>query len=361
MPSAKSETAHRPAPWPYNSHTVHSLDDAAHSMSGWQIDMLQMSPGKLNYSLSMTQLGHIQIFRELADKPLLKRGMACPGSLVFSFVLKAQGRGWLSGRAVDPQVGLVVDGDLLPEIITPDHLDLIFIVVDRRWLSDRIGDSANEQISTGVRSFGNLSLWHEQELAVNKLLPTSMRASQAAGPGMGMGMAQVLQQVEVGEEDTSGVEELVLEALLEVLNSVRRIEPVSETGHKHLIDQARTLMLGNSLERQTMSQVAAQLGVSRRHLQTCFNSAVGIPATEFVRAERLNQVRRELVRARRSARSVSIGDVAAEWGFWHLSRFASDYRDMFGELPSETLRPHLPSSPRRATIEVPSAFTSQNG
>jgi len=33
-----------------------------------------------------------------------------------------------------------------------------------------------------------------------------------------------------------------------------------------------------------------------------------------------------------------VQDIAARWGFWHLSHFANDYRRMFGELPSETLR-----------------------
>jgi len=43
-------------------------------------------------------------------------------------------------------------------------------------------------------------------------------------------------------------------------------------------------------------------------------------------------VRRELQTHRRD----SIGDVAARWGFWHLSRFAADYTRLFGELPSAT-------------------------
>jgi AraC-like DNA-binding protein len=33
-----------------------------------------------------------------------------------------------------------------------------------------------------------------------------------------------------------------------------------------------------------------------------------------------------------------IGDAAARWGFSHLSYFAREYRDLFGELPSETPR-----------------------
>jgi AraC family ethanolamine operon transcriptional activator len=34
---------------------------------------------------------------------------------------------------------------------------------------------------------------------------------------------------------------------------------------------------------------------------------------------------------------VTIQDIASHWGFWHLSQFAQDYRQLFGELPSDTL------------------------
>jgi len=37
-----------------------------------------------------------------------------------------------------------------------------------------------------------------------------------------------------------------------------------------------------------------------------------------------------------AARNDTVGDVAARWGFWHLSRFAADYSRLFGELPSAT-------------------------
>jgi AraC family ethanolamine operon transcriptional activator len=47
-------------------------------------------------------------------------------------------------------------------------------------------------------------------------------------------------------------------------------------------------------------------------------------------------VRRELRDA--NPATTQVQDVAARWGFWHLSHFASDYRAMFGELPSDTLR-----------------------
>ena len=32
-----------------------------------------------------------------------------------------------------------------------------------------------------------------------------------------------------------------------------------------------------------------------------------------------------------------VAEVASRWGFWHMGQLAADYRQLFGELPSETL------------------------
>jgi len=53
----------------------------------------------------------------------------------------------------------------------------------------------------------------------------------------------------------------------------------------------------------------------------------------------LSWVRREL---RWAGHGTTIGDVANRWGFWHMGKFAADYRAYFGELPSATRqRPNL--------------------
>ena len=54
------------------------------------------------------------------------------------------------------------------------------------------------------------------------------------------------------------------------------------------------------------------------------------------------QAERE-ARKRKTARAVGAffsdeADIAAACGFWHMSKFAADYRRNFGELPSATLR-----------------------
>ena len=62
---------------------------------------------------------------------------------------------------------------------------------------------------------------------------------------------------------------------------------------------------------------------------------LGTTPIKYLRSLRLNSVRRAL---RQAAPGETIQDIASHWGFWHLSQFAQDYKHLFGELPSATLR-----------------------
>jgi transcriptional regulator GlxA family with amidase domain len=56
----------------------------------------------------------------------------------------------------------------------------------------------------------------------------------------------------------------------------------------------------------------------------------------YLRRLRLHKARAEL--ASHCPNTITVTTVAGRWGFLHLSRFAEQYRQLFGESPSETLK-----------------------
>lgn len=76
------------------------------------------------------------------------------------------------------------------------------------------------------------------------------------------------------------------------------------------------------------------IGASRRALQYAFEDVLQVSPVTYLRLMRLNRARADLQQSDASA----VGDVAARWGFWHSSRFAAEYKALFGELPSATLQ-----------------------
>jgi len=55
----------------------------------------------------------------------------------------------------------------------------------------------------------------------------------------------------------------------------------------------------------------------------------------FLLLRRLHLARRAL---REAAADTTVTDIATEFGFWELGRFAVEYKALFGEAPSKALR-----------------------
>lgn len=103
---------------------------------------------------------------------------------------------------------------------------------------------------------------------------------------------------------------------------------------QRIVSQARAYMEQHPESVLAVPDVCKAIGASRRALQYAFEEVLQISPVAYLRLMRLNRVRASLLQPG----AASVGDVAARWGFWHLSRFAADYKSLFGELPSATLQ-----------------------
>ena len=77
------------------------------------------------------------------------------------------------------------------------------------------------------------------------------------------------------------------------------------------------------------------INVSQRNLQYSFKKVLGLTPNAYLYYLRLNRARVQLSTVNKNA--VTVTQVAMNWQFWHLGRFAHDYLQLFGELPSTTL------------------------
>ncbi|MGJ4971206.1 MULTISPECIES: AraC family transcriptional regulator [unclassified Bradyrhizobium] len=84
----------------------------------------------------------------------------------------------------------------------------------------------------------------------------------------------------------------------------------------------------------TIEELASQTGVSIRALYAAFKKSRGYSPTTFAKTVRLRQAKQMLSGA---DQRTSVSAVAFNCGFGNLGHFARDYREMFGELPSDTL------------------------
>lgn len=90
-----------------------------------------------------------------------------------------------------------------------------------------------------------------------------------------------------------------------------------------------------------ISEICGQLHVSRRTLHRAFHEALGTGPIAFLRRRRLCAIH-TVLRASEDIRTIS--DIALQFGFQNLGRFAGYYHQLFGEYPSETRQRHRASA-----------------
>lgn len=90
-----------------------------------------------------------------------------------------------------------------------------------------------------------------------------------------------------------------------------------------------------AFENLSVPQLCMRVGVSRRTLEYTFQDYMGVAPAEYIKKLRLNRCRIRLAEADPS--ELSVKEIASSLGFLQSGRFATEYREMFGEFPSETL------------------------
>jgi AraC-like DNA-binding protein len=84
-----------------------------------------------------------------------------------------------------------------------------------------------------------------------------------------------------------------------------------------------------------VGELCAATGISWRTLTRAFQERFGLGPKAYLNRLRLTAVRTNLSTA---GGEIGIADIANRHGFWHMGQFARDYRLVYGELPSATLR-----------------------
>ncbi len=81
-------------------------------------------------------------------------------------------------------------------------------------------------------------------------------------------------------------------------------------------------------------QVCNKVNIPERTLRRLINKKYDLSPKSYINYLRLNEVRKIL---KSNSDNSAIFQIVSEFNFWHMGQFSKDYKNLFGELPSETL------------------------
>lgn len=306
--------------------TVEARDAEAHAanLSKWDQLYDQLSPGSFHGKVTELWLPQSQVFVETANQSLRQSCAAWHDSIWFG--IPAPGAGLMSwgGHELAANAVCVREGGAEFELLTAPDFNLFGVVVQREAFGAYLD-------ATGRHSLDDLL--HKRDLLT---LPTSLKSDICRN------LADILADANHYFTAASAADGVMLQgrifASLATLLGAGTVDAGlsrrdSRQRYRHpLLDSLRADILDHPEEHLSIEALCERFHLSRRALQNYFEEATGLAPLNYMRTLRLNAVHRALLNG-----EASVSEVASTWGFNHLGKFAHQYQELFGELPSQTL------------------------
>jgi AraC-like DNA-binding protein len=136
------------------------------------------------------------------------------------------------------------------------------------------------------------------------------------------------------DADAAPTRDAIVAMLRAALSDAEPAHPTRAAGERQrIVEDAEAYIWERIDEPLQLASIASAVGCGVRKLLYCFNRTYGMGPLHYAKLLRLNAVRFTLEGERTDR---TIFDVAADYGFWHLGHFGVDYKELFGETPSET-------------------------
>lgn len=305
----------------YRSFETFDIEQHANGMTGWQLCYDQVSAGQFSGHITELNLKNLQLVRDRSNRSIVKTGKAWDGSLSFSVPYNPLPENfYCDGNLSSSDSILIAKGNCLPELLTPENLDLISITVNKDTLIN-IAKEQNIEFYLDNNSDGH----YITKLKLNSDLMHDLRVLLSEDHIHTLIQHETIQ---------NNVKDTLFQHLIDIVDS-EQAQYLGPVARKKVVDKARDYVLSNLNTPPSIIELCNVIGTSRRKLQYCFQDTLGINPVTFLRLVRLNAAHRDLLNKNSES---CVQDIAAKWGFLHLSRFASEYKALFKELPSETLR-----------------------
>ena len=313
---------------------LHSLsfDEYSDGVIGATTDFLLTGPSQAPWAVGRCKLGSIVLQFGLEGGSKILHGISRPDALSFIFQ--------------DEKIAdrLIFDGQILQPrdfVVLPPTSEFTFASYGvHRWMSMAmpVGFFETFAIETGR----NHLAWLENQKCVvssSKQLLKCLTAETAS-------TAALAANKQTSLLDGSGIARLLnaLIAAIAGLDSETCVSSETSRLSGDTVTKALKYARSKKWEGLRVANLALAADVTNRTLLRMFRQQLGVGPASYLKLRQLNMVRRAL--RGRCERSSRVTNVMSEHGVSEFGRFASEYKALFGERPSETVARSRMQRPR---------------
>jgi AraC family ethanolamine operon transcriptional activator len=287
-----------------------------------ELEHLQLAKGRFQGSIQRAQSSGARIDWGRYNLPLLASGGLAEDRVSLGFIISANGEGYISGQRVRAS----------EVVVLPERGELYFrLAPATEWISFQVARSLLAQLGVELtpRDVGVIAISDAERAALRGAIA---EIGQVIGPDRDPNHRVTPGELAWAQEELLAAFAHALATRPSITARGPRTSAADRLRLVHRVEDYFESHLGDPLR---VDELCAAVGTPLHTLERAFHDVHGISPKKFLTLRRLACARKDLMR--RGPQNDSVTGVAMKWGFFHLSRFAAEYKAVFQESPSETL------------------------
>lgn len=295
--------------------TFHDAYNFADQIVQGEIDHFQLEPGEFYGELTQIISHKVIVGVHNMNIPILQIGKGIKGYITFLIPRIEQNISWREFSINEKRIGILKGGG--------KH----FALTPYSFMGLPVSLS-NDYLTELLRKYGYkekiYKLIHQSEVI-------DLNAEDA------FKIQQIL--IALHEADTLDFDLMInkLPALLlkSIVNVTDQLPKKYSTSKQILLSEILIYIQENLNRRINTLELSQVFRISERKLRYIFRENIGFSPMRYIKTIKLNKARKDILYAKEN---IDVNLMANKWGFNHSGQFAADYKMLFGELPSETLK-----------------------
>ncbi len=306
---------------------VRGIEDLRQVLAGSDTEVTQLNGQTVSGTLRAMPCGADSLLNSGVYAGAVRmRGNAPAGCVTLNVNLAVQGDAIQWGSAVQPGDLVVLIGRSARDTLTRGRLAFAALTCP---IAELLAHPAYQSVFARAVDAGT-AIFRPPPAAARMVCAVFTTMLQKAAPEMGAGR--------LTEQATREMRSMLIEAFGAALRSAtahKREAPPNRQAADAIIGRIEAMLADGSTALR-LADLCAETGWSRRTVHRVFASRFGVSPAHYLLLRRLSETRLALHDG--AGTTLSVTDAARRHGFAELGRFAGQYRKLFGELPSATLR-----------------------
>jgi AraC family ethanolamine operon transcriptional activator len=315
----------------FNPFCVHRLfedfEQWTEAFSTWNLTATQLSQGKFKGELAIAQFGCLQFIYASTNQAMQIVGGKPPNTITFGTLLTPQDQELVAhNQRLNQKVLFGLAPTRETHVITQKFCQVGIVSVSTDIFHQYI-----DQLK--IKSFNN-AFFQKNVIHIDSTKLNIFKTYLQELFYLLKTNSTWLQQPQTHK--------LIVEDCLPLLIDTLRFDGdfldsgIPKLGRYQMVKEVEDFMIANIDQPLTLKDLYTAVKTSPRTLSYGVHDLFEMSPMEYLKIKRLNGVRRTLKTCDPNQATVSA--IATHWGFWSMGHFSRDYKQLFGELPSETLK-----------------------